>query len=251
VLEWFDDEDDPRDLSRAGKEVWKRLMDERYAVSNLGRMISFAQDELGKEMTQSEMASGYIAFNLPKDTGGTVLAHRTVLLAFDGPPPTPQHRDVRHLDGNKSNNRLDNLLWGTRSENMLDVLEHKKRTAKKKEAEKIVEADKEGTWFGGRTWDTDLVETVLRMEADKRITVVEAAELLGVSRHTVQNILLGRTRTYITTPPRKKQKRRTEQRKNEIMYLALEGKNAREINDILGEDLTPQALYYYKVKAGG
>lgn len=38
--------------------------------------------------------------------------HRAVLLTFVGPPK--QGQEVRHLDGDGKNNRLDNLAWGDR-----------------------------------------------------------------------------------------------------------------------------------------
>jgi len=232
-----------------GREVWKLLSDERYAVSNFGRCASRAQGDNWSFLAGSEISSGYITFNLPREAGGTVLAHRTVVLSFDGPPPTDQHTDVRHLDGDKSNNRLDNLLWGTRSENMLDVRRHKAETKRSAVKTEILRAKAKGTWFGGRTWDERLVQSVLRLEAEKRITLEEAAELLDVSRHTVQNLVLGRTRDYVNLPKRNKQKRRSYERKQEILSLVREGKNAKEINELLGETLTPQAVYYYKSRA--
>lgn len=50
----------------------------------------------------------------------TVLVHRTVLLAFSE-PTGPQ---ARHLDGDPSNNRLDNLGWGTQRDNEADKFHH-------------------------------------------------------------------------------------------------------------------------------
>lgn len=43
--------------------------------------------------------------------------HRLVCEAFHGPQPSPEHI-VLHLDEDPSNNRSDNLRWGTREENM-------------------------------------------------------------------------------------------------------------------------------------
>ncbi len=48
----------------------------------------------------------------------SAFVHRAVLLAFVGPCPEGQF--TRHLDGDKTNNRLDNLRYGTQSENMQD-----------------------------------------------------------------------------------------------------------------------------------
>lgn len=48
--------------------------------------------------------------------------HVLVLLAFVG--PCPEGMECRHLDGNPANNRLDNLCWGTGSENWNDKRRH-------------------------------------------------------------------------------------------------------------------------------
>ena len=44
--------------------------------------------------------------------------HRLVAYAFLGPPPSEAAWQVNHIDGNCSNNRIDNLEWATRSENI-------------------------------------------------------------------------------------------------------------------------------------
>ena len=45
--------------------------------------------------------------------------HQLVALTFHGSRPKGQ--DVRHLDGDPKNNRADNLAYGTRTDNILDV----------------------------------------------------------------------------------------------------------------------------------
>jgi hypothetical protein len=49
-----------------------------------------------------------------------------VLLAFVGPRPSLKHC-CRHLDGNKLNNHLNNLVWGTYAENNSDTVRHGRR----------------------------------------------------------------------------------------------------------------------------
>lgn len=49
--------------------------------------------------------------------------YRLVLLAFVGPPPTPEAQG-RHLDRDTSNNCLRNLAWGTQSDNWTDSKQH-------------------------------------------------------------------------------------------------------------------------------
>jgi hypothetical protein len=66
-------------------------------------------------------ATGYLNVNIPKDDGGygAIRVHRLVLLAFQGSPP--EGRDLGcHRDGNRLNNRADNLYWGSHKDNGSD-----------------------------------------------------------------------------------------------------------------------------------
>ncbi len=48
--------------------------------------------------------------------------HRLLLEVYVG--LCPEGMECRHLDGNRQDNRLDNLCWGTRSENVMDTIQH-------------------------------------------------------------------------------------------------------------------------------
>lgn len=49
--------------------------------------------------------------------------HRLMAATFLPPRPSAAH-EVRHLDGNKTNNAASNLKWGTRKENAEDRARH-------------------------------------------------------------------------------------------------------------------------------
>jgi len=49
-------------------------------------------------------------------------AHQLILFAFVGPMPLGM--ECRHLNGNPADNRLENLVWGTRQENVHDAIRH-------------------------------------------------------------------------------------------------------------------------------
>ena len=55
--------------------------------------------------------------------GTNVPVHSMVAGAFLGPRPSPKHQ-VRHLDGDRMNNRATNLAWGSVQENMDDRERH-------------------------------------------------------------------------------------------------------------------------------
>jgi hypothetical protein len=97
-----------------------------YAVSDLGRVKRVMPDSLGRGAGVILAAplndKGYCHLNLHIGRKQHLRrVHRLVCEAFHGPPPSPNHQ-VRHLDGNKTNNRAENLAWGTHSENSLDAV---------------------------------------------------------------------------------------------------------------------------------
>ena len=68
------------------------------------------------------ISDGYLhptGYRLVKICGQNWLVHRVAMLAFKGPPPNEQAWQVHHKDGDRANNRLDNLEYVTRSQNML------------------------------------------------------------------------------------------------------------------------------------
>ena len=104
------------------KEVWKPLPNfSKYLVSNLGNVRSLYKSE--ETLLKPYKAKKYLKVSLSESGVRTTLkVHRLVMLAFVG--VVPSGMEVRHLDGNGSNNRLDNLKYGTKKENMSDSLLH-------------------------------------------------------------------------------------------------------------------------------
>ncbi len=68
-------------------------------------------------------SGGYSIVTLCKNGGRkTCRVHRLVLESFIG--FCPPKMECRHLDGNKTNNQLDNLCWGTHKQNIHDAVQH-------------------------------------------------------------------------------------------------------------------------------
>ncbi len=55
--------------------------------------------------------------------------HRVVLLSFD-PIDNAEDYTVDHIDGNRSNNKLENLRWATNSDNIAFMMIHRKELNK-------------------------------------------------------------------------------------------------------------------------
>ena len=98
------------------KEIWLEISDhEEYEVSNFGNII---KSKTGKMLTPKIENGNYNVVLVCSDgKRRTYLIHRLVALAF---LENPEKKDlVIHKDKNKSNNRVSNLEWKTRSELML------------------------------------------------------------------------------------------------------------------------------------
>ncbi len=91
-----------------------------YEVSTAGRV---RRTTTGRILRPSTHSKEYRTLTL---TGNglrkSVLVHRLVLEAFRGPCPA-EHESL-HRDGDRANNHLDNLLWGTSTENERDKARH-------------------------------------------------------------------------------------------------------------------------------
>lgn len=115
------------------KEVWKDIFGYEgfYQVSNLGRVKSldriikykpsktrgeYEAKTNGKISTQHKNIDGYIRVDLCKDgKHKSSLVHRLVALHFI--PNPGMLNQVNHIDGDKTNNYVDNLEWCTQAEN--------------------------------------------------------------------------------------------------------------------------------------
>ncbi len=91
----------------------------KYEASNLGRIRS-ARGIL-KQRLHITRRYPVVELSLPPGSREH-LVHRLVLLAFRGEPPVGN--ECRHLNGNRTDNRLVNLAWGTHSENSIDQVIH-------------------------------------------------------------------------------------------------------------------------------
>lgn len=116
------------------KEVWKKIPNfEGYEISNYGQVRSYwKRSKTGRNkcevdflstpklMKQRLSSDGYFQISLAGRK--TRKVHSLLLLAFKC--KKNNNLEARHLDGNKENNTLKNLKWGTHIENMHDLCIH-------------------------------------------------------------------------------------------------------------------------------
>ena len=94
-------------------ELWRPANgSDKYWVSNHGRV----RGPRGKILKQSKLNGKYHAVTVD---GRSQLIHHLVAKAFIG--DRPKGYFCCHKDDDKSNNHIDNLYWGTPSENTADI----------------------------------------------------------------------------------------------------------------------------------
>ena len=108
---------------REGTAKWVNVYNaDDYCVSTGGVVVSFLFNP-PRILKPIQMGS-YVGLQLKCNDGNRRhrYVHRIVLESFIG--SCPKGMECRHLDGNRLNNRLDNLQWGTKSENVKDKDRH-------------------------------------------------------------------------------------------------------------------------------
>ena len=97
------------------EELWKEWpRDPRIKVSDKGNVVSYKRGA-GRPLKVSYTNSGYQRVGACYH-GAPQLVHRLVAETWI---PNPNHyKEVNHINGDKSDNRVENLEWTTRSENI-------------------------------------------------------------------------------------------------------------------------------------
>lgn len=165
-------------------EKWENLdWCKDYMVSSFGNIKSY---KYGRETIRKhgKDRDGYSIVSLWKNNKGkTFKVHRLVAEAFI---PNPFGKpEVNHINGDKSDNRVENLEWCTRSENELHAYKNSLKEAQAKgkygsnnpKAKPIKQFDLKGNLI--KVWGSS----------------IEAANSLGVSRSNICQCLKGRQKT--------------------------------------------------------
>ena len=159
-------------------EVWRWVpgYEGLYLVSNKGRIFSTPKKtKPGRIMKQKTTKYGYKSICLCRD-GETSdhRVHRLVASAFV--KKTVNRNEVNHINGNRADNRAENLEWVTRSEN-------------EKHAYRVLGKKPTSFWSGkprrfARRFSDEQVKEIRNSEYSSRLL----ASQFGVSNTTIKNI---------------------------------------------------------------
>lgn len=163
-------------------ETWKPVLGfPRYEISDAGRLRTISPSTAGDLPTVLKpfvKRSGYVQYGLSANgVEKWFLAHRLVALHFLS--PDPERPVVNHRNGDKADNRVDNLEWSTLAENNrhADARGVRHALTNPKRAHKLTAA---------------IVETI-RAEHKATGATKAIAEKHGLSATTVRRIVHGRS----------------------------------------------------------
>lgn len=161
-------------------EIWKDIAgyEELYQVSNLGRIKSLDRyvgyKGIGKKFVKGSekiatvTKKGYLKVTLFKNGRGTTREiQRIVAETFIDNPL--QKEQVNHIDGNKHNNRVDNLEWCSPRENTIHAKEVLKKGIKR-----VNQYDLRGNYI------------------KSYMSIKEASESTNIPRCSISNVVCGR-----------------------------------------------------------
>lgn len=138
----------------------------------------------GQKLKLHPTHGGYLVFgvHVPNTKNRVKLfkVHTYVCEAFHGPRPSPDHV-VRHLNGNNTDNRAENLAWGTKTENQADRVLHGTDARGDKSPNAVI----------SNAQAKEIRE--IYFKRDKKISQRQLATQYGVSQKSIFNILNNRT----------------------------------------------------------
>lgn len=166
-------------------EIWKDIIgyEGKYQVSSTGAVRSL--DRLVKNPRgngQLQPVKGVVlkqgnnlGYRQVRLCGRTMLVHRLVLAAFVA--NTREGIQVNHKNGNRADNRIENLEWVTPRENVLYSFRVLKRVPLR------------GDKVGGAKFTDEKVRHIRRAYAAGGITQEQLAAQFGVMRRTIGKIV--------------------------------------------------------------
>ncbi len=155
--------------------IFRQYKNTNYWVSTCGNVYNMQRGNLLQG--SSNRVTGYYVYKITiNGIKKTRLIHRLVAETFI---PNPENKkEVNHLDGNKYNNRLDNLEWATPSENQHHAfklgLNHSNRKT------------------SGIKMNPELIFEIKKLHKEG-VNLVQISKRYNVTRGCISDIIHGRT----------------------------------------------------------
>lgn len=165
------------------EEIWDYVprFNKMVKVSTLGRIKSFYRYTSGKIIRCIDIdCFGYARVRIK---GKRYKIHRLVAETFI--PNPGNKREVNHKDGNKLNNRADNLEWATRSENQKHAYKIGLQKPSKKQKQAVSKWNKENRIK--KVYQYDDNGNLIHIYSSQQ----EASIALNIKTSTVSRILHG------------------------------------------------------------
>lgn len=184
------------------KEIWKfhPYFGQLVQFSNLGRVKSFIRNHKTGQILNNKVvnSAGYLRVSI---LGRKYFIHRVIAELF---VPNPDNKpEVNHKDGNKTNNKADNLEWVTRSENMKRAYKLGLQKSSEKQKQAVSKWNKEHRIK--KVYQYDTKGNLLNIFKSQQ----EAAKILNLSEASISRILNGQRnnrKNYILTYNKKEAK---------------------------------------------
>jgi len=166
------------------KEIWKDVLGYEgiYEVSNLGNVKSLNYNHTKKEriLKKCNGTQNYHIVCLHKEgSSKTRKVHRLVALSLI---PNPDNKpQVNHIDGDKQNNKIENLEWVNNSENQLHAFKYKLQKSIK----------------GEKRYCAKLIEKEVLEIRISKLKGIELAKKYNISRSSISAIKTGRNWKHI------------------------------------------------------
>lgn len=166
------------------KEIWKDIKgyEGLYQISNLGRVKSldrviekrdFSYTIKGKVFKRSLSNKGYVQTELTKNgIRKQFKVHRLVALHFLSCENT-ENLTVNHIDGDKNNNKPENLEWCTLEENMRHAYKNKLKF---------------------RKYSDETIKEIRDLYKNTKMTQEEIGNIYGINKNYIGSIVRNQRR---------------------------------------------------------
>lgn len=173
----------PRKLKKIEDEIWREVpkSNNRYHVSNYGRVKSFAYNKTDGQILKYSVTRGFKAVQLNFNNVKNKFCIHKLVAQIWVPRPSEAHTAVTHVDRNLTNNHISNLKWITEEE----------RRRLTGEFNKVLRADPKRQKFiaNSKLKERDVV--LLKSMLQRGVTQAKIAQLFSISEMQVTRIKRG------------------------------------------------------------